>query len=258
MKAKNLFLLPALAFFACATLQAQVTIGGVTDPAPGAIVYHTGGNDIPAGIYIWNGKWWMPAGGCSCPSGTLADSECNCYTIAEFGAAGTWMTQNLRSTDVTYESIGTSIPLVEKSTITGSTTEPRYTYPRVAGSWSSISEADRDSVFRAHKHYGLFYNWVAAYSDITLGDGRMKSVTPVDGVPTNGSSFSHDKGGFDALLVGNVHGDGEAASYGSTAYFWSSSSSSSLGVSRYLQFNSPVLTQFTYSGIMVSVRCKKN
>jgi hypothetical protein len=38
MKAKNLFLLPALALFANATLQGQVTIGGVTEPAPGAIL----------------------------------------------------------------------------------------------------------------------------------------------------------------------------------------------------------------------------
>jgi hypothetical protein len=111
MKVKNLFLLPALALFANATLQAQVTIGGVTNPTPGAIldlnstggakggmllsnvnledlttipetfigmagvepeeakttfmgaiVYHTGGNDIPAGIYVWDGHEWVPSG----------------------------------------------------------------------------------------------------------------------------------------------------------------------------------------------------
>ncbi|MDR2085861.1 MAG: fibrobacter succinogenes major paralogous domain-containing protein [Dysgonamonadaceae bacterium] len=28
----------------------------------GAIVYHTGGNNIPAGIYVWNGKNWTPVG----------------------------------------------------------------------------------------------------------------------------------------------------------------------------------------------------
>jgi hypothetical protein len=26
------------------------------------MVYHTGGNNIPTGIYVWNGKNWTPAG----------------------------------------------------------------------------------------------------------------------------------------------------------------------------------------------------
>jgi uncharacterized protein (TIGR02145 family) len=98
-------LLPALMFFSCANLHAQVLIGGTDRPKNGAIldlnstakgglllsnvtllnlytipvgfpgitapvsdevkkkftgamVYHKGGNDIPTGIYVWNGTNW--------------------------------------------------------------------------------------------------------------------------------------------------------------------------------------------------------
>jgi uncharacterized protein (TIGR02145 family) len=103
-------LLPALLFFTCTNLHAQVTIGGTDRPKNGAIldlnstakgglllsnvtllnlytipvgfpgiadpgdvtddvkkkftgamVYHKGGYDIPAGIYVWNGTNWTPA-----------------------------------------------------------------------------------------------------------------------------------------------------------------------------------------------------
>jgi uncharacterized protein (TIGR02145 family) len=38
----------------------------------GALVYHTGGNNIPAGIYVWNGTNWTPlAENCTAPVFTL-------------------------------------------------------------------------------------------------------------------------------------------------------------------------------------------
>jgi uncharacterized protein (TIGR02145 family) len=219
MNKLNLFLLPTLAFFACAGLQAQVTIGDNTDPAPGilldlnstvkgglllsnvaltkvnvipesfsgvtpenystpevkngftgAMVYHTGENGIPAGVYVWNGVRWMTISGeCICPSGMVMDNECNCYATAYFGAAGTWMTENLRTTDFSYVD-GVQTSLVKKSTDTGSDTEPRYTYPCIESVWGNISAADRDSIFRAHEQYGLLYNWVAASGRKTNAD----------------------------------------------------------------------------------------
>jgi hypothetical protein len=108
MKKNYFFLLPALALLTCAGLQAQVTIGGNTDPVAGAlldlnsdvkgglllsniaiedlgkipanellgissgqdenpnlrgmIVYNTGTDNVPAGIYVWNGYYWTPDG----------------------------------------------------------------------------------------------------------------------------------------------------------------------------------------------------
>jgi uncharacterized protein (TIGR02145 family) len=111
-------LLPALLFFFCANLSAQVTIGGLEEPHKGsvldlnsttkgglllsnvvlenlyaipttfpgmssppddanekftgALVYHEGGNGIPAGIYVWNGENWSPATeNCTVPALTL-------------------------------------------------------------------------------------------------------------------------------------------------------------------------------------------
>jgi uncharacterized protein (TIGR02145 family) len=111
-------LLPALLFFFCANLSAQVTMGGLEVPKKGAIldlnsttkgglllsnvvlenlytipttfpgmssppgdvnekftgalVYHEGGNGIPAGVYLWNGTNWTPLSeNCIAPAWTL-------------------------------------------------------------------------------------------------------------------------------------------------------------------------------------------
>jgi uncharacterized protein (TIGR02145 family) len=118
-------LLPALLFFTCANLPAQVTVGGLEEPKSGAVldlnstlkgglllsnvvldnlytipwqgtnpfpgvtdanynsnavknsftgalVYHEGGNGIPAAIYVWNGTNWSPATeNCIAPALTL-------------------------------------------------------------------------------------------------------------------------------------------------------------------------------------------
>jgi uncharacterized protein (TIGR02145 family) len=205
MQTKHLFLLPALAFLACAGLQAQVTIGSVNDdPAVGALldlnsptgnkgglllsnvsiadlskiptggtnlfpgiiagdndntnssfigamVYHIGTPDIPAGIYIWNGVRWIPPGGCDCPEGTVADDECNCYSINKFGDAGIWMTQNLRSTEKDY---GNGALLSEGNS---QTTDKCYDYPGL-----NASLENRKAAFDTHKEYGLLYSWRAA------------------------------------------------------------------------------------------------
>jgi uncharacterized protein (TIGR02145 family) len=115
-------LLPALTFFFCANLSAQVTMGGLEEPKSGAIldlnstvkgglllsnvvldnlytiptafpgmstppvdvnekftgalIYHEGGNGIPAGIYVWNGTNWSPATeNCTAPALTLTASK---------------------------------------------------------------------------------------------------------------------------------------------------------------------------------------
>jgi uncharacterized protein (TIGR02145 family) len=100
------------------------------------------------------------------------------------------------------------------------------------------------------------------YSDNTLGNGtgtRMKSTESVNNINPQGTSFSRDKGGFDALLVGNVNENGDASGYGLDTYFWSSSSTYSDGVTRYLiSGNSGVGWYNSVRGELFSVRCKKN
>jgi uncharacterized protein (TIGR02145 family) len=352
-------------------LQAQVRIGGTTDPAPGAIldlnstakgglllsnvtltslrtipgeiydaatintdttkkaalkgamVYHTGGNDIPAGVYIWDGKRWNPPGGA--PENTVKDAEGNKYTIGDFGDAGIWMTQNLQTT--------TGLTKFESGSAPATTSY--YTYPNKS-----------QSTFENNPHYGLLYNWAAAsgrpggdnvvdsegvgktppgttpyrgicpqgwhlpsdyewsqlekeiatnpgnYSSQTVAYGnwndstsffpisgdfgrrpiinggsnidtnwgrQMKSTTPVNGTTTNGSSKTREDDGFDALLIGCVNGSGGVEGYGQHANFWSSSSNSSSGIYRYLEYNyTSVNRQNQYKYYLFSVRCKKD
>jgi uncharacterized protein (TIGR02145 family) len=385
----------ALLFLFCANLHAQVTIGGLTDPAPGAlldlngtggvrgglllsnvtlpnvsaipesfpgvtsgncntlevksnfrgaIVYHTGENNIPAGVYVWNGELWVPFGG----DPILYDAQGNDYTIGYFGDAGIWMTQNLRTTDYAYID-GTETFLVKKSTDMnlGSMSEPQYTFPglytsnadaresalsgeqleayvllynRVAASGRSTATAtDTDNspgygenaptpgqyyrgVCPANWHLPSDYEWSELEKEIALHPGeyssqkieygfangvtydnlytsmgvwrpgdsdgqldtywgrQMKSATLVTTTNPNGSSFSREKGGFCALLVGDVVDTGPAYNYGSLAYFWSGSSYGvSDAVYRYLSSSyTGVDRNYTYRGHLFSVRCKKD
>jgi uncharacterized protein (TIGR02145 family) len=213
METKHLFLLPALAFLACTGLQAQVTIGGLVEPAAGAvldlnsggakgglllsnvtlpdlttipynstnafpgvdnnnkedvksqfrgaIVYHTGGNDIAAGVYVWNGKWWTPADGT--PVNIVKDAQGNDYTTGYFGDAGWWMTQNLRTTNYAYvDGIQTSLVKKTDAMTSGSLTEPRYTFPGTGTGTSNASAREAALTSEQLKAYGLLYNWVAA------------------------------------------------------------------------------------------------
>jgi uncharacterized protein (TIGR02145 family) len=237
MQTKHLFLLSALAFLACAGLQAQVTIGGMTAPASGAVldlnstvkgglllsnvsledletipdtflgvsgadldevkssftgamVYHTGENDIAAGIYVWDGEQWASFGsGCSCPSstvpgvGAVADYECNCYTTRDFGSvAGVWMTQNLRSTKYSN-----GRALIEGAGLSSNETDKYYTYPGLSNIHDERKNALTPEQLEA---YGLLYNWAAA-SGRTLssadppdadGIGNVQSTTRYQGV----------------------------------------------------------------------------
>jgi uncharacterized protein (TIGR02145 family) len=388
MQTKHLFLLPALAFLACAGLQAQVTIGGVTDPTAGALldlnstggvrgglllsnvaltkmnvipqsfpgvtsanyntpavksnfrgamVYHTGGNDIPAGIYIWSGFKWIPPGGDPNVS-FVYDAEGHKYTTGYFGNAGWWMTQNLRSTQYD-DGNGTGETLdAEAST---DATHKRYTYPGVGNSHTGREEA-LTAAPELLEAYGLLYSWAAAsgrtdassgmeeannpsqteeqgicpkewhlpsdwewselekeiatypqkyssseadayftasttdygnlYTGLTLrpnSDGgtnvkrwgrQMKSTTGVpSGTASNSSSFPREAGGFDALLVGYVLANGTTSSYGSDAYFWSSSSYSSGAMGRHLVSGyTDVGRTFYNRPVLFSVRCKKD
>jgi uncharacterized protein (TIGR02145 family) len=129
------------------------------------MVYHTGENNIPAGIYIWNGGRWVPPGGDD--PNILYDAEMNDYTTGDFGTAGVWMTQNLRTTEKYYADINENLTLNDAA----STTKPYYTYPRPAG----VTGSDIDTAFYAHEDYGLLYNWVAASGRINVSDDERNT-----------------------------------------------------------------------------------
>jgi uncharacterized protein (TIGR02145 family) len=88
---------------------------------------------------------------------------------------------------------------------------------------------------------------------------QMKSQTSVNGQPSNGTSNERNKNGFDVLLVGIVQSSGTANNYGSYAFFWSSSSYATYGVTRHLLGgNTGMYRVFNGRGYLFSVRCKKN
>jgi uncharacterized protein (TIGR02145 family) len=108
----------------------------------------------------------------------------------------------------------------------------------------------------------------ASLTDLTYWGRQMKSVTPVVATisipPTNGTSNSPDKGGFDARLVGLVRDSGETTvNYCNCAHFWSSSSDNFYGdhiaIVRSLCSGETGMERAGFSKInLLSVRCKKN
>jgi uncharacterized protein (TIGR02145 family) len=140
----------------------------------GAMVYHRGENGILAGIYVWTGTQWIPTG-----TNILYDAQGNDYTIGYFGAAGTWMTQNLRTTQ---DSDGT--PLEEGHS--DDKDAKRYDYPGPSTLHNDM--AGRKAALEANDNklletYGLFYSWAAA-------SGRTDDTGDSDGTPGYGDKPS--------------------------------------------------------------------
>jgi uncharacterized protein (TIGR02145 family) len=84
VKLDNLYTIPA-------------TFPGMSSPPPdvntkftGAMVYHTGGNNIAAGIYVWNGTNWTPATENCQPADLLSVTLTSSTVIAKIGAPVTF------------------------------------------------------------------------------------------------------------------------------------------------------------------------
>jgi uncharacterized protein (TIGR02145 family) len=101
-------------------------------------------------------------------SATVTDAEGNSYVAAAFGAAGCWMTQNLRST---RNNIYNDLTLNGNA---GSNTSLKYYY------YPEYKEA----TFTAHPEYGLFYTWAAATgrTGVSTNEGNKSDQTPYQGI----------------------------------------------------------------------------
>lgn len=129
------------------------------------------------GLYVWDGGSWNPLmsdGNKTQETSThLYDRQGNKYTIAAFGSAGIWMTQNLRVTETPCGK-----PLTRSSV--SSLKIKHYDFP------------NKDS--SASEGYGLLYNWLAATN------GVKDSTTPNQGESTmvagtaNNSSAVEERG----------------------------------------------------------------
>jgi uncharacterized protein (TIGR02145 family) len=330
MKKINFYLLSALALLANASLQAQVTIGGNTEAAVGAIldlnsssgvkgglllsnVSITNLNKIPAGtnqfpgitagvndgrnpdfkgaivyntnpatgvgVYVWTGTQWIPA----CTN-ILYDAEGNDYTIGNFGAAGWWMTQNLRTTagltpttDYSYPTLGYGIP-----TTMAFEDHPEYGLLYIWAAANGVESTNeepnpknRQGVCPTGWHIPNDIEWTdlvnvisasvgkeySTVGDVNVPGTKMKSATKVEGVSdeTNGKSRSREDNGFDALLVGGVY-SGQTEDYGLRAWFLSSSASSRTGEwDRGVHRDDALVVRGSGMKLaLFSVRCKKN
>ncbi|MDR0412818.1 MAG: fibrobacter succinogenes major paralogous domain-containing protein [Dysgonamonadaceae bacterium] len=254
--------------------------------ATGMIVYNTADVLYGPGIYIWNGASWtlLDAGNNSpCPR-TIGDAEDNAYSVGDFGAAGCWMTQNLRSKKTPA---GVALTSSANSSYENA---PYYYYPN-------------GNYFNPNPAHGLTYTWAAANTGMdpadtdevpvnrqgicpagwhlpnknewnqlvqVIGDDedqiyssregkgaalqKMVSKTPVTTGASTGESNAHNENGFDALLTGRTAGT--TIEWGKCAYFWLASSSGQGGILD-VAYGYPSLSPIVKYGLL-SVRCKKN
>ncbi|MDR0412849.1 MAG: hypothetical protein LBH61_03485 [Dysgonamonadaceae bacterium] len=100
--------------------------------AAGMLVYNTAHVLKGPGLYVWNGASWMALR--ENPNSITDDRDGNWYSTGDFGAAGTWMTMNLRY----------------KGELTWKT---NYAYP---GKDNSSSNSIEPAVVADE---GLLYNW---------------------------------------------------------------------------------------------------
>ncbi|MDR1236455.1 MAG: hypothetical protein LBJ96_05635, partial [Holosporaceae bacterium] len=118
--------------------------------ATGMLVYNTAGVLHGKGLYIWNGTKWQPLK--SAP--TIKDIEGNEYFIGDFGDAGWWTTQNLRSTTG-----------LEANSNSGNAYDQKYYwYPD-----------NNKSTFESNPTYGLLYTWAAATGRTDISDNEANT-----------------------------------------------------------------------------------
>jgi uncharacterized protein (TIGR02145 family) len=198
--------------------------------ATGMIVYNIAAVQDGPGLYVWDGSKWTSLGiapgtppSNNCPAFIIDERDGNKYFVGDFGAAGCWMTQNMRKTSGLIE--GT-----------------HYYYPN--GSQQNEYED-------AH---GLLYNWTTASTicptgwhlptkreisrlpgeigaDISgkyatetqpgLPGRKMKSTIPVtpEKGDTGGASKGADENGLALILTGYVL-LGQPMKYGEEAQTW--------------------------------------
>jgi uncharacterized protein (TIGR02145 family) len=133
----------------------------IKQTAAGMIVYNTAYVLKGAGIYVWDGNNWTPLRD-PCPNSITDARDGNVYCIGDFGAAGTWMTQNLR-----YQGDSQTI-LINNN------------YPEISDVNCYAYPNGDASLFAKHPEYGLLYNWgTATCRTNTDGiDDNNKGETP--------------------------------------------------------------------------------
>lgn len=168
-------------------LPSQDMIGTYKKDHEGLVVYSisegcSGGHPFYPGIYVWNGVEWESIIPDAADSNeretttTLTDRDGNTYPIAEFGNAGTWMTQNLR----TKTAPGGFVLVNHIFPAQGDLARQRnFVYP--GPGTGAVTDGTDPTTFDANPEYGLLYNWFAATNNqncVALDQGQVAGVTP--------------------------------------------------------------------------------
>jgi uncharacterized protein (TIGR02145 family) len=136
--------------------------GDQISAARGMIVYNTANVLDGRGLYVWDGNKWTSLG-FACPRSITDERDGNVYFVGDFGAAGCWMTENLRyipDTEDGYSHNGTSFDKTSE--------EKCYVFPRMVGDNTTYPKTELDNVRDTWqntpklKETGVFYNWPAA------------------------------------------------------------------------------------------------
>ncbi|MCC8145230.1 MAG: hypothetical protein LIO93_02065 [Bacteroidales bacterium] len=223
----------------------------------------------------------------------MTDGQGYEYTTYEFGDAGCWMTQNLRTTSKSGLSLARNYGQ--------STSAARYYYPNgLSGDGNGVTK---------NLEYGILYNWAAAANicptgweipsdaqwnaleqeiatnkekyastttetpwnstastqvDVWRGAWGQSMKTPLAiGNATNGYSNT-DGTGFNIYMIGFMwEGNGNPSAFSSGTYFWTSTNGSTLGgkarkITRHFSvIQSGVFRTNNFTYDFIPVRCKK-
>lgn len=136
------------------------------------------------GVYVWNGAQWNPLFDLNKydktrfdpVTETLYDSEGNDYRTADFGDAGRWMTQNLRSRMV---GICGTVDL-SNADVNAEWAEPRFFYPEgLSGGGNGKPTSNWTP------QWGYLYNWAAATNKKGGSTGKLLFGAEEDSGNTN-------------------------------------------------------------------------
>jgi uncharacterized protein (TIGR02145 family) len=158
-------------------------IGGDSDTGISMLVYNTNGSVIGgngSGIYVWNGLVWTALNTTTDMTPFITDGEGNQYSVALFGDAGWWMTENLRATQY-----ADGTPLTISSNM-GKDDDFSLRYAYYPGNSIGYVES-----------MGMLYSWTAASNGILsevveIGGAGSASTSKIQGICPTGWHLPND------------------------------------------------------------------
>lgn len=154
----------------------------------GLVVYNPKESDeFCEGLYTWDGNQWaylaentFEGSNFNPNTGILTDFEGNKYRTGQFGSAGTWMLENLRTRK--YLKCGEKRYLPVNGIVADSNYERQIAFPNKYNTITTDS-----TYFLSNPEVGLLYNWCAATSRVNAVDSELSNDNlKIKGICPNG------------------------------------------------------------------------